>query len=161
VDKNSTPSQRYAELRVSEKGRFQVEWRLTDTGLSDAVTLSLPPTHTIPIVFVPGIMGSNLCDLQNRPVWLLNSLRNVPVGLAWDWATKKAGVRQVVLHPKRTRVFSGGGVPEIATKDGNTQQDYIKRGWGEVSEASYHKFLLWLDNKMNGERNPAAWDDIT
>jgi type VI secretion system secreted protein VgrG len=48
--------------------------------LADApatVRISLPPTQTIPIIFVPGIMGPNLCDLQNRPVWLLNSLETV------------------------------------------------------------------------------------
>jgi hypothetical protein len=67
----------------------------------------------------------------------------------------------MVLHPGRTKVYRGGGVPKNKAKDGSAQQDYINRGWGEVSEASYHKFLLWLDNKMNGERNPAAWDDFS
>lgn len=154
-------SQRSAEMRSGRDGKFQVEWRLTDTKLLDAVRLSLPPTQTVPIIFVPGIMGSNLCDLRNRPVWLLNSLKDIPVGLAWDWSTKKAGVRQAVLHPGRTKVFRGGGVPKKETKSGLTQQDYISRGWGEVSEASYHKFLLWLDGKMNAERDPSTWGDFS
>lgn len=161
MEYKTNADKRSAELRGSGNGKFQTEWRLTDTALIDAVRISLPPTHTIPIIFVPGIMGSNLCDIRNRPVWLLNSLGGVPAGLAWDWATKKAGVRQVVLHPGRTRVFRGGGVPKVEGKYGNTQQEYMKRGWGEVSEASYHKFLLWLDEKMNQERNPAAWGDFS
>lgn len=152
---------RYAEMRPGRNGKFETEWRLTNTRLLDAVRLSLPPTNVIPIIFVPGIMGSNLCDLRNRPVWLLNSVGDVPIGLAWDWSTKKAGVRQVVLHPGRTKVYRGGGVPKKEAKNGLNQQDYINRGWGEISEASYHKFLLWLDDKMNAERNPSSWADFT
>jgi hypothetical protein len=161
LEYKANTDKRFAELRGSGNGKLQTEWRLTDTKLVDAVRISLPPNHAIPIIFVPGIMGSNLCDLRNRPVWLLNSVGDVPAGLAWDWATKKAGVRQMVLHPGRTKVFRGGGVPKVDARLGNNQQEYIKRGWGEVSEASYHKFLLWLEDKMNGERNPAAWSDFS
>lgn len=157
----SRKNQRFAELQSGANSKLQTEWRLTDSRLVDSVRLSLPPTRAIPIIFVPGIMGSNLCDLRDQPVWLLNSLGNVPAGLAWDWATRKAGVRQVVLHPGRTKVYRGGGVPKGRARNGNAQQDYIKRGWGEVSEASYHKFLLWLDEKMNGERDPVAWGDFS
>jgi pimeloyl-ACP methyl ester carboxylesterase len=153
-------SPRYTEMRPGRDGKFQTEWRLTDTKLLDAVRLSLPPTNVIPIIFVPGIMGSNLCDLRNRPVWLLNSVGDIPVGLAWDWSTKKSGVRQVVLHPGRTKVYRRGGVPKKEATNGSNKQDYINRGWGEVSEASYHRFLLWLDEKMNADRNPASWGDF-
>lgn len=157
-----TPAkQRFRELLPGAKGKFQTEWQLTDTKLIETVKLTLPPAHAIPIIFVPGIMGSNICDFGNRPVWLLNSVKNIPVGLAWNWARKNAGDRQRILHPKRTKVYNSGAVPKDSSAQGLTQQDYLKRGWGEVSQASYHKFLLWLDHKMNGERNPANWEDFS
>lgn len=28
---------------------------------------------------------------------------------------------------------------------------YEERGWGEVSETSYHAFLLWLEDTLNSE----------
>jgi hypothetical protein len=51
-------------------------------------------------------------------------------------------------------------VPKVddSEQDGN---EYYKRGWGEISEASYHKFLVWLDEKLNGDRNPLNWSDFT
>lgn len=106
-------------------------------------------------------MGSNLCDLKNRPVWLLNSTKGAPIDLAMSWATKKAGKRQSVLHPERTKVYLQGAVPKQRSSNGYTEQHYLTRGWGEVSETSYHKFLLWLEDKMNMERNPANWTDFS
>jgi pimeloyl-ACP methyl ester carboxylesterase len=161
MDYISVAERRFAELTPGAKGKLQAEWQLTDTKLIDTVRLTLPPSHAIPIVFVPGIMGSNLCDLKNNPVWLLNSFKDVPAGLAWGWSGKSAGIRQSKLHPKRTRVYKSGAVPKSDSSGKRAQQDYLKRGWGEVSEASYHKFLLWLDHKMNGERNPLRWEDFS
>lgn len=152
---------RKARLYPGKGNRFQVEWSLTDTSLTDAVKISLPPLRVIPIIFVPGIMGSNLCDLRNQPVWLLNSVKNIPVGLAYDWSRRGAGARQLLLHPKRTKVYSLGAVPKVGSASIRTNHEFIKRGWGEVSEASYHKFLLWLDGKLNAELNPALWEDFT
>ena len=161
MDYSQWAKQRSKELYPGANGRLQTEWQLTDSKLVDAVRLSVPPTHAIPIVFVPGIMGSNLCDLKNKPVWLLNSIKGAPIGLALGWARKKAGKRQAILHPERTKVYPGGAVPKQQRPNGYTEQHYLARGWGEVSEASYHKFLLWLDDKMNMERNPANWRDFS
>jgi hypothetical protein len=152
---------RYKELVASKNGKFSAEWNLTDTRLADAVTLTLPPLHSLPIIFVPGIMGSNLCNLKGDPVWLLNGVKNAPLGLAINWSRKEAGERQQILHPERTKVFSSGAVPNENLGLGHGQLTYLQRGWGEVSEASYHEFLLWLDEKMNGRRNPADWADFS
>lgn len=157
----AVPNGRTIEFQTAKDGKFRIDWRLTDPALIDAVKLTLPPAHAIPIVFVPGIMGSNLCDLANTPVWLLNSVGNKPLGLAWDWARKNAGARQSILHPERTKVFNFGSVPKDGSSPGLKEQDYQKRGWGQVSEASYHSFLLWLETKMNGGRDPANWEDFS
>ncbi len=158
MDYSDWSKQRSKELYPGQNGRLQAEWTLTDTKLLDSVILSTPPLNAIPIIFVPGIMGSNLCDLGNRPVWLLNSVKGVPLRLAVEWAKRSAGERQEILHPERTKVYPGGAVPKNSM---GSEQHFQRRGWGEVSEASYHKFLLWLEKKMNWERNPANWEDFS
>jgi pimeloyl-ACP methyl ester carboxylesterase len=145
-----------------QKGRPTFDWTLTDPKNTDAVKLILQPLQTVPIIFVPGIMGSNLCSLQGAPVWLLNSLNDQPFTLAWYWAPKGADKRQVTLHPARTKVFGGGDVPDEIVGTIGSKSDYISRGWGEVAETSYHKFLLWLEGKMNQSGiDPALWPDFT
>lgn len=152
--------QRFAELKPLESGRFEAHWRLTDTVLIGPVKLTVPPKRAVPIVFVPGIMGSNLCSLENEPVWLLNTVAGQPAGLAWDWMGKSSGYRQKLLHPGRTKVYKKGAVPKGGGHEKDSKE-YHDRGWGEVSEASYHKFLLWLDEKLNSDRNPLNWNDFT
>ncbi len=161
MDYNSTTKQRFKELRPDADGKLATSWQLTDTKLLDTVQLSLPPPHSIPIIFVPGIMGSNLADDDGRPVWLLDSIKSIPVKLAWNWSPRTAGERQKILHPSRTRIYKEGAVPHENDALGLKKKDFLSRGWGEVSEASYHRFLIWLDTKMNVSRNPMRWEDFS
>lgn len=161
MDYVSSKKQRFSELTPGKNGRLQTEWQLTEAKFDEPVRLTMPPNNALPIVFVPGIMGSNLCDLAGAPVWLLNSIKDIPVGLAWSWSRKGPGARKQVLHPKRTKVFQSGAVPDRKSKGGYASKHYLECGWGEVSEASYHKFLLWLEDKLNGERNPINWEDFS
>ncbi|WP_170300277.1 esterase/lipase family protein [Pseudoduganella buxea] len=118
--------------------------------MMDTVKLTLPGTHCLPIVFIPGIMGSNLSNLEGSPVWLLNTTGGEAMGLATEWATKDAAHRQRVLHPDRTRVFKHGNVPYLGVGTAKNSKSYLDRGWGEVAEGSYHEFLTWLEERMNG-----------
>lgn len=161
MDYSAKSKSRFQEARSGLNGKPTFDWQLTDTKLVDSVRLTIPPTHVLPIIFVPGIMGSNLCNLRGEPVWLLNSVKKVPIRLAWDWARRGAGERQAILHPLRTMVYKNGEVPEEGIATIRDKREYLSRGWGEVSEASYHEFLLWLEMKMNGERNPSKWRDFS
>ncbi len=154
---------RFQELDAGKDGKLKANWQLTSPLQNDPVRLILPPSRVVPIIFVPGIMGSNLADLSNKPLWLLNSGVGTvkPVGLATKWATKNEAERQALLHPARTQVYRLGDVPDDQKSPQRTSQDFRDKGWGEVSESSYHAFLLWLDKKMNGERNPATWPDFS
>jgi pimeloyl-ACP methyl ester carboxylesterase len=152
---------RSQQARPDKSGKPTFTWQLTHTDIRDTVKLIMPPTNVLPIVFVPGIMGSNLAMDNGTPVWLLNSTVGQPIGLAWRWARKGPGPRQNVLHPARTRVYSGGDVPGQPVGTIHNTEEFTSRGWGEVGETSYHAFLLWLEHKLNGEGfNPARWDDF-
>lgn len=161
MDYASATKKRFKEMRPGADGKLMAEWQLTDTKLIDTVTLALPPLHAIPIIFVPGIMGSNLADRKGGPIWLLDSIRSIPVTLAWNWSQRNAGERQTILHPARTKVYRSGAVPDENTLLGLKKEDFLARGWGEVSEASYQSFLLWLDTKMNASRDPLGWSDFS
>ncbi|NYE59792.1 pimeloyl-ACP methyl ester carboxylesterase [Duganella sp. 1224] len=153
--------ERGQQARFDANGKPTFDWQLTGSSLLDTVKLTLPPMVSLPIIFVPGIMGSNLADLDGEPVWLLNSTRGQPIGLAWRWASKGPGARQQVLHPQRTNVYKDGNVPKKIAGSVSRRETYTERGWGEVGETSYHEFLLWLEDKMNGQGfNPAQWQDF-
>ena len=146
-------------------GRTSYQWTLTSPTLSDVVKLVAGPYDMLPVVFVPGIMGSNLRDKQTgKAVWRLDATMGQPIGLARRMAFKDAGDRQSILHPARCEVDPDGDVPSLPSyyHRGTVQSTavYAERGWGTVAEASYHAFLLWLEDHLNPPtRNPALWSD--
>lgn len=147
---------------LDEAGRPKYSWQLTSDTLKDVVKLRLPPSNILPIIFVPGIMGSNLCSKDGQAVWLLDGALTIPYELVWKWAARGAATRQSVLHPDRTKVFGGGNVPSKNVGTIHGKDDYRKRGWGEVAETSYHEFLLWLEQTLNeADYNPANWPDFS
>jgi len=143
---------------------------LTESRYVDTVDCVVQPVHVLPIVFVPGVMGSNLCDqdpeLTNteeehaaiKDVWLVDGVTSMA-----NWIFKNNGERQKALHPDRTFVYDRGDVPGYVTGVLTSQKHYWKRGWGEVGAMSYQTFLVWLENQLNGgstnERNHARLNE--
>ena len=79
------------------------------------------PDGVLPVIFVPGIMGSNLKSKPEKgkgknkaaPVWRLDAgFMGKNMWLALNWINKKAGIRQQLLHPARVEVDNKGAVPE-------------------------------------------------
>lgn len=111
------------------------------------------PDRVIPVIFVPGVMGSNLCvknennDASQKPVWLLDSLE----GMAYDWIKADAKARKKLLRPEITDVYRKGAIPEGSLQ---TKEELLRRGWGEVGYTSYGDALLWLENTLNESHSP-------
>ncbi|WP_156393089.1 lipase/acyltransferase domain-containing protein [Burkholderia sp. Leaf177] len=99
------------------------------------------PDRIIPVIFVPGIMGSNLQNLQEDPVWVVNS----PEAMA-GWAPKSATYRKRSLNPASTMVFDGGELPVGTSLSTATKK---ARGWGTVAKKSYGNWLVWLQNALD------------
>ncbi|WP_430389165.1 esterase/lipase family protein [Dyella sp. 20L07] len=161
---------RIAPYHFDKFGRQVHCWILTPSCITDPVQLNLGPPHILPVIFVPGIMGSNLCSIPTKDqpksvtVWRLDTSAGLPLSLL-PKVKDGAGTRQQQLHPGRVTVDSRGNVPnEAAGSVGGPKQTcentYRDRGWGEVAEGSYHTFLLWLERALNGQGwDPMAWND--
>jgi pimeloyl-ACP methyl ester carboxylesterase len=148
--------------RPGKDGKPTFQWTLTDSGITDTVKLIAGPFDVLPVVFVPGIMGSNLKGKSDgKPVWRLDTdWFGQPSGLLFDYGSKGPGLRQKALHPDRCEVDRGGGVPKEIGGSVYRKETYVERGWGSVGQGSYHSFLLWLEEKLNPmQRNPALWPD--
>ncbi|MCA8089456.1 hypothetical protein LGM65_00925 [Burkholderia anthina] len=99
------------------------------------------PDRVIPVIFVPGVMGSNLMNNQNQPVWVVNSGAGM---LPWSW--KDAAYRKQTLDPANTKVFDGGDLPKGTSL---TDAEKKARGWGTVSKKSYGDWLVWLQAALD------------
>lgn len=136
---------RQALGEIGASGNPTFEWKLTSSSLIDQVKLVIQD-KVLPVIFVPGIMGSNLMDLEGNPVWRLDDgLFGVPWQLAFGIAPKGPAGRQRLMHPEKTRVDPGGKVPSKASgtitgKKKKARKSIFRdqRFWGEVGSASYH-----------------------
>ncbi|MCP3708649.1 GPI inositol-deacylase [Paraburkholderia sp. CNPSo 3274] len=154
---------RYAPGNVSADGGHEFSWQLTAAHITDPVILELPPDHVLPVIFVPGIMGSNLrSKARGTPVWRLDSTGGIPTTLLRDMLTKSTGDRQKVLDPAGVEVDPDGAVPTQPAGSIYETKSYVSRGWGEVGETSYSSFLVWLEQVLNGQGfNPARWQQFS
>ncbi|WP_164721245.1 lipase/acyltransferase domain-containing protein [Burkholderia stagnalis] len=105
----------------------------------------MEPDRVIPVIFVPGVMGSNLKDSSGKGVWVVDG----PTTML-RWKFKKADYRKQTLDPDKTAVFDGGEIPKGTSL---TDAEKKARGWGTVSNKSYGGWLVWLQNALDDAHN--------
>lgn len=147
----------------------------------------LPPHKVIPILFIPGIMGSNLVTtgdvgISHCKKTTIDPETKKSVGVAWNpddkgWAIsfggKSAKERQLILDPTQSQVADLSPVaksknplfkdaPESAQQ--NWLEEFKRRGWGTVMLSSYGKLLEELEYSLNriyqGGRVSDAWAEL-
>lgn len=114
----------------------------------------VPPKKVIPVIFLPGVMGSNLMsikeqDIEKNTVWRGDSLSKV----YFKWASKTGEERRELLDPLNTTVDNNGDISSevysLITDDGEGPRGTMlpsrrKRGWGKVLNFSYGNSLSVL-----------------
>ncbi|MGV2863221.1 hypothetical protein ACNPP0_11005, partial [Achromobacter sp. AGC39] len=163
------PEERAAPFHYNARGQQCFTWTLTDCDITDPVQLRIGPDLILPVIFIPGVMGSNLKsvprrdDEKARSVWRLDyGFAGIPTPLLGQWVGQKAGIRQSLLHPDRVQVDDEGGVPNVpwgmvqddqqllpAQRKAALMRRYRERGWGEVGQTSYERYLMWLEHVLN------------
>lgn len=101
------------------------------------------PDRVIPVIFIPGVMGSNLKDKKGKKIWRLDS----NLQILGDWFKENAAVRKKKLDPNETIVDDGGNI--IGKSESHLLKTRRQRGWGTVGYTSYATFLDWLQNTLN------------
>jgi pimeloyl-ACP methyl ester carboxylesterase len=135
-----TNKERIIDPRMADDGSVHYSSTMSLSDSSVAVCHAVP-THVIPVIFVPGIMGSNLQDRQDKPAWLVDS----SIGML-GWARRDKNYRKKVLDPAATSVYPGGALP---TGTSLSDKELKRRGWGTVSKKSYGDWLVWLQNALD------------
>lgn len=110
-----------------------------------------PEPCALPIVFVPGIMGSRLRRRGGPLVWDpdnwidLNPFTQSQGSLAANATSGAAAKRRSLVGPPG-RGFSNNYLQvDRGVVSGSLTQTRIDRGWGGVHQSSYLSFLTWLD----------------
>lgn len=128
----------------------------------------MPPNHVIPVIVVPGIMGTNLRARRVPRLSRKDDERNgavAPGGEVWrppngmqgglnasfEWRRIDPATRQQLFDGPTLEVDDGGPVTLPEPVDGYvlTEGEVRQRGWGEVHKDSYGALLHALQMRLN------------
>lgn len=126
----------------------------TPTKTETLCKVTLPADYVIPIIFIPGIMGSNLRNKGNgQHVWYPPNGTWEGLDAASAGEQRDARTRQIELNPETTIVGQDGYIDEDAIEDIEhfDRAKAISRGWGSVWWEGYSKILIYLERYLNHE----------
>ncbi|SFD66301.1 PGAP1-like alpha/beta domain-containing protein [Massilia yuzhufengensis] len=128
----------------------------------------MPPNTIVPVIVVPGIMGTNLRAKRKPILGKQQDERNAilsPGAAAWrppngnqdgaraalKWDKISPRDRQKLFNPATLEVDDSGTVVLPDTEDGYvlTEAEVRQRGWGEVHADSYGILLHALQTRLN------------
>lgn len=126
-----------------------------------------PPNHVIPVIVVPGIMGTNLrAKLNPRPmrsrekngkvdpgevVWRPPNGMKEGINASIDWAAVSPEDRQKLFDGPTLEVDTRGPIALLDSVEGYQLDETTmrKQGWGEVHADSYGVLLHALQTRLN------------
>lgn len=128
--------------------------RLQHKSVNAEAKCIVPPTKVIPVIFLPGVMGTNLKmgktdDDADEPIWRGDNILKV----YGKWAALDGNSRRNLLNPATTVVDNRGetstDIYSLITDDGKGDFGTLflpreMRGWGEVLNFSYGNTLSVL-----------------
>lgn len=168
----STPSENHAASdEVQHHAQADVATgiptaKVTLTAPADQRTKSVlaPPPGVIPVIFIPGIMGTNLkASEDGKAVWRPPNMDGLEpildaIGQLFTYLFKKAGTRQRELAPSAVTVDDRG--PIDPGESGLSEAVCRQRGWGSVMRSSYQPVMAWLQKHLNGTMEMGKLHDL-
>jgi pimeloyl-ACP methyl ester carboxylesterase len=143
-------------MRFDKNGNPVFDSVLSPESFAPRALCILPKRHVIPVIFVPGIMGSNLRATaehnQKRPsVW--RPPNGACTGLG-EWLSRLAQFsfqRQRALTPSHCEVDRRGKIKLSESTYTLDKDEARRRGWGELHWDSYGEILLALEKALNDQ----------
>lgn len=158
MNDQNKPNGKVLETLLDKKGLESASTNLSTPGGVDEMFIS--PNQAIPVIFIPGIMGSPLIATgDNVGKWPTQGKWAWYPDDAVGWVVKGYGKleydqRRHLLDPAKTRAV------ELPSDVNMTQlrdfcesinmpaEEAAKRGWGSVMITSYGKILAHLENQL-------------
>jgi len=143
---------------VAEDGSLVFRSVTTPVSFDIRGRVTIGSNKVIPVIFVPGIMGTNL--RVRRDVKLPEGFPLKPGEAAWrppndplqafaesrKWKNRKPAQRQGILHPSMLEVDNTGELDVSAC--GLEPEVMYERGWGEIYTGVYGSLLFELQSHL-------------
>jgi hypothetical protein len=164
------PTRPIRQPGVARDGSLVAHSVATPTAFTTRALVTVGSNKVIPVIFVPGIMGTNLKAGGNpapsresglKPgaaVWRAPNGQLDSIAAVGKWTNRAPRLRQQMLSPATCAVDPDGelALPGPTRAPGETgaegylsEEEMRQRGWGEVHSRSYGKLLMALESHLN------------
>ena len=157
------PTRPLPNLIPQPDGSWTGRTMLTPTAFTTRGRFTLPPSKVVPVIVVPGIMGSNLRAATSpkksankvlgpgEPAWRPPNGKFQGLGEARIWKRRGPRARQQILDAATLEVDRSGDIhlPLDARNYGMSEDEVRGRYWGEVHWDSYGALLYGLHVGLN------------
>lgn len=155
------PTRRLANPDVADDGSLHGKSVTTPDSLKIRGALAVPPSRVIPVIVVPGVMGTNLRakmgDDEQRnaalrpgePAWRPPNGSVSGLMESFRWSDRDPMQRQRILDPDTLEVDNTGEIDIPSDLFDMHAQQMRKRWWGEVHLDSYGELLYTLQRNLN------------
>lgn len=153
------PTRPIRQPTIDGDGSLVAHTVATPTAFKVRAAVTVAPRRVIPVIFVPGIMGTNLRMRRGAPVPRGSELKpgepawRPPNGTknglleTWKWSRRNGAQRQRILDPDVLEVDDQGELDGEACA--LSHQEMLERGWGEVHAGSYAALLVELQSHLD------------
>jgi pimeloyl-ACP methyl ester carboxylesterase len=152
------PLRRLKDPVIAEDGSLHVRTVLTPTSFKTRGLVYKGSNKVVPVIFIPGTMGTNLrvrSDVPlppgyplkpGEPAWRPPNNDAAALLYASDWKKRSPKVRQLILHPDYVEVDESG---ELDIANCHLERSVMRqRGWGEIFNGSYGTLLFELQSHL-------------
>jgi pimeloyl-ACP methyl ester carboxylesterase len=155
------PTRRLPDPEIGPDGRLVAKSVLTPKTMKTRGAIAVPPNKVIPVIVIPGIMGSNLRANMNRRLpqnkeldpgeaaWRPPNGAVAGLAEAGEWKSRDARVRQLILDGDTLEVDDQGTINMPSNLSWLPASRVRNWGWGEVHWDSYGGLLCELQRNLN------------
>jgi len=166
----SEPTRPIRQPTVAPDGSLVAHSVATPKAMTTRALVTVGSQKVIPVIFVPGIMGSNLRARRDpappketgikpgEPIWRAPNGQYEGVKAVLAWTNRTPRLRQLILHGATSEVDPNGEIisagstresDETGASTWMSTNEMRARGWGEVHSSSYGKLLGELESHLN------------
>ena len=129
---------------LHKSGNTSYVSQTTPNSVNTECEIPAPIKYVVPIIFIPGIMGTNLKNSKKDKVWYPG------VSTLIAYSKRDAMQRQIDLNPETTEVGYDGDIKIDKKKIPHVTEEIAQaRGWGSVIPIGYAKVLIYLESQLN------------
>jgi pimeloyl-ACP methyl ester carboxylesterase len=152
------PLRRLKDPVINEDGSLHVRTVLTPTSLKTRGLVYKGSNKVVPVIFIPGTMGTNLRVRRDvalprgyplkpgEPAWRPPNSDSAVLLYASDWKKRSPKMRQLILHPGYLEVDDSG---DLDIGSCYLERSVMReRGWGEIFNGSYGTLLFELQSHL-------------